>query len=139
VILQLLRSRHCWAVTASTTDLLLQLSLLYHPGTDHTENTVPHCYSSIVAVRTRFPCIYSATALAYLLISRICTAVGPRDTLLWRVDPFLGVNREIGDCTAAVARQRPANNIGMVFFARSAKQQLNSNRGTICSVRSLPR
>jgi hypothetical protein len=38
------------------------------------------------------------------------------------MDPFLGGDREIDDCTAAVARQRPSkNNKGMVFFERSAK------------------
>jgi hypothetical protein len=43
---------------------------------------------------------------------------------------LLGGDREISDCTAAVARQRPANkNRGMMFSVRSAKQQLNSNRG----------
>jgi hypothetical protein len=42
-------------------------------------------------------------------------------------------------CTAAVARQQPANNRRMVFSARSAKQQLNSNRGTVFSVGSVPR
>jgi hypothetical protein len=40
----------------------------------------------------------------------------------------------------AVARQRPADNIrGMMFFAQSAKQQLNSNRGAVFPVRSMPR
>jgi hypothetical protein len=47
---------------------------------------------------------------------------------------------EIGDCTAAVARQRPANNNrAMVFSAQSAKQQLNSNRGTVFSLQYVPR
>jgi hypothetical protein len=47
-------------------------------------------------------------------------------------------DREIGDCTAAIARQRPANyNRGDVFSARFAKQQLNSNRGTAFSVPSV--
>jgi hypothetical protein len=43
-----------------------------------------------------------------------------------------------GDCTAAVARQRPINIRGMAFSVRSAKQQLNSNKGTVLSVRSVP-
>jgi hypothetical protein len=36
----------------------------------------------------------------------------------------------------AVARQRAANR-GMAFSARSTKQQLNSNRGTVFPVRSV--
>jgi hypothetical protein len=54
---------------------------------------------------------------------------------LWHADPLLGGEREICDCTAAVARQQPANR-GMMFSARSTKQQLNSNRGKVFSVRS---
>jgi hypothetical protein len=41
---------------------------------------------------------------------------------LWHLDPLLGGVREIGDCTAAIARQRPAN----------------KNRGML-NVRSMPR
>jgi hypothetical protein len=48
---------------------------------------------------------------------------------IWHVDPLLGANHEIGECTVAIARQRHANNRGMEFYTRSAKQQLNSNRG----------
>jgi hypothetical protein len=43
--------------------------------------------------------------------------------ILWHVDPLLGGDREIGDCIAAVARQRPSNNNNnreMVFSALSA-------------------
>jgi hypothetical protein len=58
--------------------------------------------------------------------------------VLWHADPLLDGDREIGHCTAAVARQRTTNNRLMVFSARSAKQ-LNSNRGTVFSVRSVPR
>jgi hypothetical protein len=43
--------------------------------------------------------------------------------ILWHVDPLLGGDREVGDCTAAVARQRPAN----------------SNKGTVFSVRPVQR
>jgi hypothetical protein len=50
---------------------------------------------------------------------------------------LLGGDRDIGDCTAAVARQRSANNTGMVFSAWSAKKQLNGNRGTVFYVRSV--
>jgi hypothetical protein len=51
--------------------------------------------------------------------------------VLWHVDPLLGNDREIGNCTAAVARQWSVNNNRRtVFSARSAKQQLSSNRGT---------
>jgi hypothetical protein len=47
---------------------------------------------------------------------------------------------QIGDCTEAVDRHRPANNNRvMVFSALSAKQQLNSNRGTVFCMRSVPR
>jgi hypothetical protein len=59
--------------------------------------------------------------------------------ILWHIDPLLGGNREIGDFTAAVARQRPANNNRVIVFSvRSTKQQLNSNRGTMLSVLSMP-
>jgi hypothetical protein len=43
--------------------------------------------------------------------------------VLWHVDPFLARDHEISNDTAAVARQRP----------------LNSNRGNVFSVRSVPR
>jgi hypothetical protein len=60
--------------------------------------------------------------------------------ILWHVDQLLGGDREIGDFIAAVVRQAPANNYrGMVFSARSAKQQLKINRRTVFSVRSVPR
>jgi hypothetical protein len=62
-----------------------------------------------------------------------------RVLVLWHVDPLLGDNREIGDRTAGVAKQRPADNRGMVLSARSAKQRLNSNRGTVFRVRSVLR
>jgi hypothetical protein len=47
--------------------------------------------------------------------------------MLRRVDPLLGGDREIGDRKERV----------MVFSARSAKQQLKINRGTIFSVPSV--
>jgi hypothetical protein len=43
-----------------------------------------------------------------------------------------GGGGEIGDYAAAVARQGPANNRGMMFSARSAKQRWN---GVFCAVR----
>jgi hypothetical protein len=55
--------------------------------------------------------------------------------ILWHADPLLGGESEICDCIASVARQRPANR-WMMFSARSTKQQLNSNRGNVFSVRS---
>jgi hypothetical protein len=43
--------------------------------------------------------------------------------MLWHVDPLLGGDLVLGNCTSAVARQRPVNNNrGMVFSALSAKQ-----------------
>lgn len=57
----------------------------------------------------------------------------------WHVDPVLGNAREIDEYTAAVGRQRPANSRGMVFFAQSGEQQLNSNREAMFSVWSAPR
>jgi hypothetical protein len=45
--------------------------------------------------------------------------------ILWHVDPLLDGDREIGDRTAAVSRQRAADNRGMVFSTQSAKQQRN--------------
>jgi hypothetical protein len=58
---------------------------------------------------------------------------------MWHLDPWLGYDREVGDCTVVVVRQRPASNRGMVFTTRSAKQQLNSKRVAAFSVRSVPR
>jgi hypothetical protein len=59
---------------------------------------------------------------------------------LWHADPLLRCDREIGDCTATVVRQRPTNNNrGIVFFALFAKQQLNSNRGTVFPVLPVPK
>jgi hypothetical protein len=60
-------------------------------------------------------------------------------SILWHVDPLLGTDREISDCTAAVARQRSANNRGMVFSAWSSKQQFRYNRGTVFSMLPVPR
>jgi hypothetical protein len=58
--------------------------------------------------------------------------------LLWQIYPLQGGDREIGDYAAAVARQRPANNnTGMVFFC-AVRQAVNSNRGTVFYVRSMP-
>jgi hypothetical protein len=61
--------------------------------------------------------------------------IGPRRRWVNNIvalDPLLGGNREIGNCTSAVSMQRPANkNRGMVFSALSAKQQLNSNNLTV--------
>jgi hypothetical protein len=64
-----------------------------------------------------------------------------RDVLkiMCHVDPLLGGDREIGDYRGAVARQRLANNREMMFSALSVKQQLNSKRGTVFSVGSMPR
>jgi hypothetical protein len=36
---------------------------------------------------------------------------------MWNVDPLLGGDGEIGDCTAAVARQQPANNNRELVFS----------------------
>jgi hypothetical protein len=44
--------------------------------------------------------------------------------ILWHADPLLGGDRETGDCTVAVARQRSAINKGIVLSALSDKQQL---------------
>jgi hypothetical protein len=45
---------------------------------------------------------------------------------------LLGGYREIGNCTAAIAKERPANkNRGMVFSARSSEQQLKNDSGTV--------
>jgi hypothetical protein len=40
---------------------------------------------------------------------------------VWQVDPSLGIDREISICTTAITRQQP----------------VNSNRGTVSSVRSV--
>jgi hypothetical protein len=58
---------------------------------------------------------------------------------LWHVDLLLGGNHETGDCTVAAPRQRPANNRGMLFSARSIKQQLNSKTATVFFVQSMQR
>jgi hypothetical protein len=46
-----------------------------------------------------------------------------KEGAVWHVDPLLGSNCEMGDYTAAVARQQPTNN----------------NKGMVFSVRSMPR
>jgi hypothetical protein len=56
--------------------------------------------------------------------------------ILWYVDSLLG-DSEIGDCTAVVARQRPPTI--EEWFALYGKQQLNSNKGTVFSMRYVPR
>jgi hypothetical protein len=54
---------------------------------------------------------------------------------VWLMDPLLGGDRPISDCTAVVVRQRPANNNrGIVFSAQSTKQHLNRNREMVFSV-----
>jgi hypothetical protein len=40
-------------------------------------------------------------------------------SVFWHVDPLPGGDREIDDCTAAVSKQRPADNRWIVFSARS--------------------
>jgi hypothetical protein len=56
--------------------------------------------------------------------------------ILGHVDTLLGGDREIGDCIAAVARQRPANNNReIVFSALSAKQQLDTATEEWCFLR----
>lgn len=37
--------------------------------------------------------------------------------IFWHVDPLLGGDHKTGHCTAAVARQRPANNSGGMVFS----------------------
>jgi hypothetical protein len=47
-----------------------------------------------------------------------------KDKILWHIGQLLGGECEIGDCTAAVSRQRLViNNKEIVFSARSAKEQ----------------
>jgi hypothetical protein len=58
--------------------------------------------------------------------------------ILWHTDMSLGKDRKTNERTA-VARQQPINNRGMVFSARSPKQQLNCNRGIVFSVQPVPR
>lgn len=38
--------------------------------------------------------------------------------ILMHVDPLLGGDREIGDCTEVVARQQPTNNSRVMVFLR---------------------
>jgi hypothetical protein len=60
--------------------------------------------------------------------------------ILWNVDALLCGDYVIGDWSAAVARQQPANKSReMVFFSQFAKQQLNNNRGTVFPLRSVQR
>jgi hypothetical protein len=49
--------------------------------------------------------------------------------VLWHVHPLLGADREIGDCTMAVARQPPANNQrdGVFCAVRKATVWYNNN------------
>jgi hypothetical protein len=56
-----------------------------------------------------------------------CSLVHGYPAFIVACRPLLGGDREIGDCTAAVDRKRPANHRRMMFSARSARQQLNYN------------
>jgi hypothetical protein len=58
--------------------------------------------------------------------------------ILQHIDMLLGKDRGTNERTAA-AKQQPANNRGMVFSVWPPKQQLNSNIGTVFSLRSVPR
>jgi hypothetical protein len=57
--------------------------------------------------------------------------------ILCHVPSLLGNDRKTGEGTAAAHWQQPANDRGIVFSARSTKQQLNSHRGTAFSVKSM--
>jgi hypothetical protein len=70
--------------------------------------------------------------IIHLTITR-CTIL-----ILCHIDSSRGGDHIIGDCTAAVARQRSANNNrGMVISARSAKQRWNKNIVMVFPVRSV--
>jgi hypothetical protein len=47
--------------------------------------------------------------------------------ILLHVDPLLGYHREIGDCTAAVARQRPARVNRRMMLKVGSRQQLKGS------------
>jgi hypothetical protein len=72
--------------------------------------------------------------VSHLFYSSVSSQHAAFPKILWHVEPLLGGDCEIANCTVATARQQPTNNRGMVFSAWSAKQQLNSNRGTVFSV-----
>jgi hypothetical protein len=80
------------------------------------------------------PMVYKMREPRHLTNPWACTACY-RDSFifitLWHVDPLLGGDNEIGDCTAIVAMKRPASNREMVFSARSATEQFSSNRGKV--------
>jgi hypothetical protein len=59
----------------------------------------------------------------FLIFNRLSTELMNSVIILWEVDPFLGNDRKINNYTTAVSRQRP----------------VNSNRGTVFSVWSMPR
>jgi hypothetical protein len=59
--------------------------------------------------------------------------------IICHVDQLLRGDWEIDNYTAAVVRQRPTRNREIVYSALSAKQKLNSKRGTVLYVRSVPR
>jgi hypothetical protein len=70
----------------------------------------------------------------------LCIIIEPNmHYILWYADPLLGGDHEIGECTVATAKQQPTNNTEMVFSARSPKQQLNSNKGSVLPMQSVPR
>jgi hypothetical protein len=58
--------------------------------------------------------------LYYILIIHLITHRSVKSwrrvRILWHVDPLLGGDGEIGNCIAAVTRQRPENNREMVFL-----------------------
>jgi hypothetical protein len=55
----------------------------------------------------------------------------------WLVDLLLGNEHERDNGTTTAGKQRSSDIGRMAFLTRSAKQQLNSNRGTLVSVLSV--
>jgi hypothetical protein len=57
--------------------------------------------------------------------------------VFWHVDPLLGGDREIGDCTAVVATPRPANKTGELCFLLGPLSEIEQqNNGVFCAVRA---
>jgi hypothetical protein len=95
------------------------------------EGVVIVCHYTVMYVHVRmYVCMYLFIFMCVYVCMYVCM-VARRPVATWR--------REKDDCTVAFARQRLINNRGMMFPARSAKQELNSNRAKAFSVWSVPR
>jgi hypothetical protein len=63
--------------------------------------------------RIHIKCILHATQTERQMDEKGCRMRDGK-CILWHISPLLGEDREVGDCTVSVAKQRPVNNIRIV-------------------------